>query len=180
MKEKKGIRFKIKKTRKTVEAIRQVGYKKTATLSVQDIYYDTKEFDFLKNKEGYRHRKTLIEDSYVIEEKFHYEKKLKEKIFKEELTKKDFEKRAQNLLPLISLTKKRFVFKKAGNDTDEIVIDVISDLGDFLEIESYEKNPQKIFEDLKIKESWVERISGIPVLLNDSFNGPGEPIVCSP
>ncbi|MFQ6049802.1 MAG: CYTH domain-containing protein [Candidatus Paceibacterales bacterium] len=158
MEEEKEIRFKIKKTRKTVEAIRQAGYEKTATLSVQDIYYDTKEFDFLKNKKGYRHRKILIEGLCAVDEKFHYKKKLKEKIFEEELTKKDFEKRTQNLLPLVSLVKKRFIFKKPENDTVEIAIDVVSELGDFLEIEFCKISPQKIFEDLRIKESWVERI----------------------
>ena len=159
----KEIKFIIKTDRidEIVGTILKANFEETSVFKIMDTYFDTSDFAFLKNLQGFRKRVTEvisvrnIPSDAPTQEKFVYKKKIGETVYEEKLTEIQFIKKTKGLENHIMIEKNRFVFIK---DDVEIVIDVICGVGNLLEIEcSGESMPQQVFNSLGMKQDWVER-----------------------
>lgn len=164
MKEEKEIRFIInpQNFKNIIRKIIEAGFQKTFVLKIEDVYYDNKNYSLLKSLEGYRKRKVeVISLNNIPSTKpasfnFVYKKKKDERVYEEEYKEEEFKKKVDGLNNKILIKKNRFVFKK---EKDEIIIDVIRNLGSFLEIEcESETDPMQIYKNLGFKSEWIDLI----------------------
>ncbi|MBU3942955.1 CYTH domain-containing protein [Patescibacteria group bacterium] len=148
MREEKEIKFVIKVEPKIIDKlIKQAGFFLLTVIDVSDTYYDYPDFRMLKNKEAFRVREVDGTKQYSY-------KKKGTKVYEDKLDEKLFNETVKDMKPLITLNKKRSVYKLGDN---EIVIDRIKELGNFLEVECEKNNPQDVFNTLKIPVAVVER-----------------------
>ena len=153
MKEEREIRFIIRtNVINIIEAIKKAGFKKQEGFAIEDRYYDENNYRLVKNKEGYRCR-TVMKNGEMMKT-LTYKKKIKDTVYEKDLDVEDFYEQTEGKKKIIIIKKQRRIFKNNGN---EIAIDIVEDLGDFLEIECERDNPQRIFESISLDPKWVER-----------------------
>ena len=153
MKEEREIRFIIRTNIvNIIEAIEKAGFKKQGALMIEDRYYDENNYRLVKNKEGYRCR-TIMRNGEMMKTLSH-KKKIKDTVYENNLNVEDFYEQTKGKKKIIIIKKQRRIFKNNGN---EVAIDIVDDLGDFLEIECERDSPQRIFESISLNPEWVER-----------------------
>ena len=152
MKEEREIRFKAKidltEITKLMEGV------PLNSFYIEDVYFDSENYSFLRSEKGYRWRK--------IKEKEYYE-------YKEVREKKIYEKKYESLGSLIEemirrekmlfirkivIKKKRWEWKKEGV---VFVFDQIEGLGNFFEVECESCDPEKELKKINIPKGWLEK-----------------------